>query len=1217
MLSEVAAPFDGVIGNHGMARIRWIGLTVAVALLYFACARMGLLLAFEGTHATPVWPPAGIALGLALLYGVRVLPGVFLGALAANIYQGYVVAGNGLVWSLSAGVGVAFGNTTETLMALALLQRFAHQSIFSSLRGVVVFLGACVAGSLLAAVIAAFTLLNASVDTSFALRFALTWWLGDLAAMVLLAPCIVSWMQRRALGWNGLHLLHLFVYASAFMLAMNLWYAPGVQAPPMVPTSFLLLPLFVWGAMAFSLREISLLLFLFGSFMLYRALESPPQTSLHDVLLDLQLKVCVVVACVLAMNAAFAERRRWRMESVNARQLTLEQHRAQMAALETHNQKLQQQLAQQVRNEKRLQEHEERLALITQATTDGIWEWEPPSLTLRYSSRFKALLGFDQFDQLPPSLRFWLRRMPAEDRACLLQNAREHLTRRAPLDCTLRMRNKAGLLHWYRVQGHATWNEKGRPVLLAGSISDVHRETINRDILLGEKRLLERMTSGATTQEVLSLAVELLKARFVEGGAAIALIDEAGVNLNLVAHRDMHRDLRQLLGALKVGPQAVSVGAAIYFNSPIIVTNIEQQAEWRPYLPLLRDVGVRSCWAFPIRNRHGSVLGSLGVNFAVSRQPDADESEFLDRVARLAGMAVEQDLIRTNLQRSEQRFRELYHHNPAMFFSLTPTGTIVSVNRFGAEHLGYEPAELVERDYADLIEPESRAELQDALRQALEAPGRVQVFEARKRCADDRLLWVRDSLRALGGDGEHVEILVVAEDITDIRELSERLSYHASHDPLTGLINRRKFEAELVNAIYEANTLQSNHALCYLDLDLFKVINDTCGHGAGDELLRQLGQLLRETVDGRGVIARLGGDEFGLLILHTDPDQVLQLAGEVRDRIAQYQFVWERRPYHVGVSIGVAMINRDTSNLTSLMSAADSACYAAKEAGRNRIQFYRDDDNMLQQRRGEMQWVTRIPRGIRENRFALAVQEIVPLSPHRLQRHVELLLRYRDKDGQWVAPQEFLPAAERYSLATMIDRWVFVQLAHLLQTQPRLLEQDVIFNVNLSGQSVTNDEFQKFLIQRITDLQLPAQRICFEITETSAITNLSHAKRFIEALRALGCQFALDDFGSGLSTFGYLKGLPVDYIKIDGQFVRDIETDEMDFAIVKSINEVGHVLGKQTIAECVESAAIARRLQSIGVDWAQGFHLGRPLMLTDWLRQQNIDYLPQALSDQL
>lgn len=1200
-----------------MAGIRWVGVTVLVAALYFACSRIGLMLALPGTNATPVWPPAGIALALALMHGGRVLPGVFLGAFGANLYQAFWVTQAGsLPWAIGAASGVALGNTCEAVLAVFLIRRFSHEYPFLSLRGALVYVAGCIAGSALAAAIAVLTLLSRSVEASFALNFFFTWWLGDLAALLVVAPLILNWTRAGQQHWNSQQVAQLLIFSAVFILALNLWFSPGARFSFPVPPLFLMLPLYVWMALAFHPREVSLLVFAFSSLTLYRTLTGTgifAGQDVHVALLELQLLVCVMAASLFAMNGAVLERR-WlsrRLTSLNQRLEQTVQER--MQALAQANRQLQDRVQQQARSEKRLQDSEDRLSLIAQATTDGIWEWEPASRQFRHSSRFKSLLGYDQFDQLAPSLRFWLRRMATEDRRTLLRACRDHLQQRVPLNVAFRMRNKSGQMRWYRVQGQATWNGKGEPVLMAGSISDVDAEKIAHDILVNEKRLLERMTSGARVNEVMQLATELLCVRFLDAGCLITLVDESGVNPELVAQRNMDARLLEFLAGIKVGSRAVSASAAIYFNTQIVVDDISQHPDWRPYLILLRDIPLKACWAQPIRNRHGSVLGAIALFFSRRSYPAVEEAEFLDRVARLAGIALEQDSTRSVLQQSEQRYRELYHNNPAMFFSLDRDGIIRSVNQFGAEHLAYSPADLVGRDYSELIEEQSRSDLHEALRQALESPGRVQVFEARKQCADGRALWVRDSLRAMGTTQEKTEVLVVAEDITDIRELSDRLAYHAAHDSLTGLINRRKFEAELVNAIYEAGTLKMTHALCYLDLDLFKVINDTCGHAAGDELLRQLGRLLEETVDGQGVIARLGGDEFGLLIRNSELDAVLKLASTVRDRIAEHQFVWNRRPYHVGVSIGVVAISQETTNLTTLMSAADSACYAAKEAGRNRIHVYREDDKDLEQRRGEMQWVTRIPRGIRENRFALAIQEIVAMDATRSsERHVELLIRYRRQDGEWIPPRLFLPAAERYNMATMLDRWVFVQVANLLQQNPQLAQQGWVFNINLSGQSVTNDEFLGFIISRMNELKLPTRHICFEITETSAITNLSRAKHFIESLKALGCRFALDDFGSGLSTFGYLKGLPVDYIKIDGQFVRDIENDAMDFAIVKSINEVGHVLGKQTIAEFVENDAIARKLESIGVDWMQGFAMAKPMMLSEWLQQISMVALPAA-----
>lgn len=1191
-----------------MARIKWWGWTLLVAALYFGFAGIGQLLAVPGSDVAPVWPPSGIALALVLLFGKRLLPGVFLGAFVTQFHQSYWINGGAdLAWALGASFGVALGNTSETLLAGWLIQRFAGRHPFESLRGVLVFTGAAAAGCALAALVATLTLAENGQGMAFMFRFLLTWWLGDLAAILVLTSLLLGWSELMREHRSTRQLVHLFIFLALFMLGLNLSFAPPAQLGFPAPMLFLMLPVLVWGAVAFRPPEMSLILFLFAGFTLYRTLHGGGMfagADLHQSLLQLQLMVCVVGVSQYVINGAVLERHRLNRRLMRINQDLEQTVRERVQALEQANRHLQERVQQQARSEKRLQDSEDRLSLITQATTDGIWEWESARRQFRYSSRFKALLGYDQFDQLPLSLRFWLRRILAEDRAGLLRACRDHLQRRAPLNASFRMRNKSGQLHWYRVQGQATWNARGEPIQLAGSISDVDAEKSAHEILVSEKRLLERMTSGARVNEVLQLAADLLCVRFRHAGCSIVLLDESCVNTVQVAQVEVSPELQEFMAGVKVGPRAVGASAAIYFNTQLVVDDIQQHPDWRPYLGLLRHSGLRACWAHPIRNRHGSVLGAIALHFSACCYPSVEESEFLDRVARLAGIAVEQDATRSVLQTSEQRYRELYHNNPAMFFSLDRDGVIRSVNQFGAEHLGHVPADLVDRDYSELIEESRRDELREALRQAIETPGRVQVFEARKQCADGRWLWVRDSLRSMGSQQGRTEVLVVAEDITDIRELSDRLAFQAAHDSLTGLINRRKFEAELVNAIYEAGALNMSHVLCYLDLDLFKVINDTCGHAAGDELLRQLGRLLEETVDGKGLIARLGGDEFGLLIRNCELDDAVQLAGVVRDKIAEHQFVWDRRPYHVGVSIGLVRIGQETTHLTALMSAADSACYAAKEGGRNRIHVYRQDDKELEQRRGEMQWVTRIPRGIRENRFALAIQEIFATDAASVrERHVELLIRYRRQDGQWIAPRMFLPAAERYNMATMLDRWVFVQLANLLQQQPQLVEQGWVFNINLSGQSVTNDEFLQFIIERMTELKLPTAGICFEITETSAITNLHRAQHFIGSLKALGCRFALDDFGSGLSTFGYLKGLPVDYIKIDGQFVRDIEKDAIDFAIVKSINEVGHVLGKQTMAECVENAEIARMLAAIGVDWMQGFQLAQPLMLNEWLQR--------------
>jgi len=439
-------------------------------------------------------------------------------------------------------------------------------------------------------------------------------------------------------------------------------------------------------------------------------------------------------------------------------------------------------------------------------------------------------------------------------------------------------------------------------------------------------------------------------------------------------------------------------------------------------------------------------------------------------------------------------------------------------------------------------------------------------------------------------------VLVAAEDITEARALSQQLEYQATHDALTGLVNRREFENRLERVLQRADLEKTEHAVFYLDLDQFKVINDTCGHVAGDELLRNLGILLTRQIRRGDTLARLGGDEFGVLLEHCSSQKSMQIAAALRNIIDEFRFVWGEQSFSIGVSIGVVPIRGHDTKVIDVLSAADAACYAAKDQGRNRIQIYNEQDVELARRQGEMQWVARIQRAIEEQRFVLARQPIVPLSSRKAQGvlHYEMLLRMKDDDGQLILPAGFLAAAERYNLSTRIDRWVIQAAFRLLARDREQLSHLFLCSINLSGLSLLDEEFLSFVATQLNAYEIPPEKICFEITETAVISNLSGAMRFIDELRNLGCSFALDDFGSGLSSFAYLKNLPVHFLKIDGGFVRNVVDDPIDRAMVKSINDIGHVMGKQTIAEFVENESILEVLKEIGVDFVQGYATGKP-----------------------
>jgi diguanylate cyclase (GGDEF)-like protein/PAS domain S-box-containing protein len=447
---------------------------------------------------------------------------------------------------------------------------------------------------------------------------------------------------------------------------------------------------------------------------------------------------------------------------------------------------------------------------------------------------------------------------------------------------------------------------------------------------------------------------------------------------------------------------------------------------------------------------------------------------------------------------------------------------------------------------------------------------------------------IRDGSGAVSGG------VLVFHDVSEARELNRRLSYHASHDVLTGLVNRREFENRMERALKSAKANETSYALCYLDLDQFKIINDTCGHSAGDALLGQVGALLKSKVRWRDTLARLGGDEFGILLESCSLDEAMRTAESLREAVRNFKFTWEERTFRLGASIGVVPISAENADVASVLSAADSACQAAKEAGRNRVHSFEENDIDLMRRRREMQWAARINNALEEGRFELFRQTILPLQKPEIGVHYELLLRMRDESGKIVAPDNFMTAAERYGITPSIDRWVIENAFRWLVSEADEREKLAMCSINLSGQSLGDDKFLPYVIDQFHRSGLDAAKICFEITETAAIASFSQANRFIQALKELGCKFALDDFGTGLSSFGYLKHFPVDFLKIDGSFVKEILHDPIDREMVRSINEIGHLTGKQTIAEFAENVDIINMLRALGVDYAQGYGISQP-----------------------
>jgi diguanylate cyclase (GGDEF)-like protein len=415
-------------------------------------------------------------------------------------------------------------------------------------------------------------------------------------------------------------------------------------------------------------------------------------------------------------------------------------------------------------------------------------------------------------------------------------------------------------------------------------------------------------------------------------------------------------------------------------------------------------------------------------------------------------------------------------------------------------------------------------------------------------------------------------------------------------DVLTGLLNRHGFVRRLERLIRDAGASSRTHALLILDLDQFKLINDFSGHRAGDALLQNLAQQLAGEIHTGDTIARLGGDEFGVMLCNLEIDEATAVARRLLSSVLSLQFTWDGRIYPLSASIGIVPITEDSGNAVAVMSHADAALYAAKDAGRNRYHLYSANDDTLSRRHGEMEWAGRITLALEQGQFRLATQRITPLGGAEKGDHYEVLIRLQ-QDDRLVAPGLFIPAAERYGLMGKIDRWVVSSYLDYLEQYPQAADNLALGALNLSGHSLVDESFLMFISQQLSRPHVRAECLCFEVTETAAITNFSRAKRFMEELRSRGCQFSLDDFGSGMSSFGYLRQLPVDYLKIDGLFVRDMDGDPVHSAMVKAINEIGHAMGKKTVAEFVANEQILDKLKGMGVDYAQGYYLDKPRLL--------------------
>lgn len=581
------------------------------------------------------------------------------------------------------------------------------------------------------------------------------------------------------------------------------------------------------------------------------------------------------------------------------------------------------------------------------------------------------------------------------------------------------------------------------------------------------------------------------------------------------------------------------------------------------------------------------------------------------------GFSVLNRLLRS-LHTYEMRFRDTFEQAAVGIAHVAPDGTLLRANHRYCEITGYSPVELEGRKLASLVRNEDLldAEVHDA--RLLSGELKVHVFKRRLQRRDGGLLWIRLTTSLVrDGAGRPEYFLNVLEDVSGEQSLTEQLSYQASHDALTGLVNRFEFERRSAEAVRKVDAGAPDGALCYLDLDQFKVINDTLGHVAGDELLRQLGADLNGRLRTGDTLARLGGDEFGVLLEGCPIHAAANVAEMLRRSVDEKRFLWNGREYRVGVSIGVVRITANTSSVQQLLSDADEACYAAKDKGRNLVHVHEPGSEQTARRHVEMQWITRLREALAGDGLSLMYQTIEPLQPGQRQgRHFEILLRMHQPSGDMIPPGSFLAVAERYNLGSRVDEWVVEAALAWLGDHPEVLAGISLCSINLSAQSLGDARFLQFLKSEIDRHRVPPQRLCFEITETAAVADITAATRFIDALHGIGCRFSLDDFGSGMSSFAYLRSLPVDFLKIDGAFVRGMASDPVNRAVVSSINEISHTLGKLTIGEFVEDRATLEAARRIGLDYAQGYAVAKPRPMAELLGSSHVPSEQELTSDQ-
>lgn len=821
-----------------------------------------------------------------------------------------------------------------------------------------------------------------------------------------------------------------------------------------------------------------------------------------------------------------------------------------------------QDISERVHQRMALERLNEQMAAATENGRIGIWDADLASGRTYYSDMWCELLGYSR-EEFGDAIDNWLELVHPDDRERAKTADRDHIAgKTAFFEEEFRMRRKDGGWVWILDRGRVVArDDDGNPVRMIGTHVDITRRKMEEE----ERRLLADRMAIATDSGGIGIWDYDLVGDTVTWDPwmyrLFGLPERTGERVPDLWRRHIHEDdYERIEGA---------VYRAIRDKSPL-------NEEYRI-----------------IRPDHSTHYIRISAKIIV---------DTLGKPIRLIGAAwdvTSQRKLAIELSEQHELMRVTLHSIGDAVITTDALGIVQWLNPVAERMTGWSAAEAKGQPSSlvfNVINEETRQRAPDPITACLRTFGIVGLDENTVLVArDGREFGIEDSAAPIRrAEGDVLGAVLVFHDVSEQRRLSREMRYRASHDPLTGLINRSEFDRRLQTVFEKSHSDGSSNSLLYIDLDQFKIVNDSCGHAVGDDLLKQVSKLLAGAIRSGDTLARLGGDEFGVILESCSVEMAQKIAQSMCDRMRDFRFVHDDKRFRVGTSIGLVPIDGTMPTLASILQAADNTCYAAKEAGRNRVHVWIDTDQAIAARSGEMRWASRIERALDDNQFVLFAQNIRPIQGKLAGRHLELLIRMKDEDGSLISPSAFLPSAERFNLATRLDQWVLKHAIDWIRSLPPATELETI-SVNLSGHSIGDRSFHRQAIAILKDAgESVCQRLCFEITETAAVTNMADATTFIDQVRRRGVRVALDDFGAGASSFGYLKRFPVDYLKIDGQFIRDITEDPLNDATVRCFVEVARVLGIKTVAEYVESAEILSKLASIGVDYAQGFHIHKP-----------------------